>query len=78
MVAAKLANMQRGGDRPSDSDVNFDSANLHIRNEVSQSEAADMLNVSTRSVASAAKLRDNAPPELQQAVEHGAVSAHRL
>lgn len=63
MVAAKLANMP--AHRPADN-----SANL----QTSQSDAADMLNVSTRSVASAAKVLEEAPPEVVHAVESGAVS----
>lgn len=46
MVASKLANITHGGNRK-DQD-----ANLHF--EVSRSDAADMLNVSTRTVAAAA------------------------
>ncbi len=64
MIAANLANMPRGGDRPSASDSNFDSANLHIRKEVSQSDAAEMLQVSPRSVATAAKIEREAPEEV--------------
>lgn len=45
MVAAKLANMARGGDRKSDQ-----TANLHV-DSVRQSDAAKLLNVSTRTVA---------------------------
>jgi hypothetical protein len=43
MVAAKLANMPRGGDRPSPKDPNFESANFP-NHFVSQSAAAEMLN----------------------------------
>ena len=50
VIASRLANMQRGGDRPSENDSNFDSANLPIGN-FSQPEAAEMLNVSPRTVA---------------------------
>ncbi len=70
MVAAKLANIQ-AGDFVGNQHVA--SANLQTP-RVSQSDAADMLSVSTRSVASAAKVRDEAPPELLHAVESGAVS----
>lgn len=63
MVAAKLANMP--AHRPADN-----SANL----QTSQSEAAEMLSVSTRSVASAAKVQAEASPEVVQAVEQGAMS----
>jgi hypothetical protein len=44
MIAAKLANMPHGGDRKSDQ-----AANLPL---VSQSAAAEMLNVSDRSIRS--------------------------
>lgn len=74
MVAAKLANMPRGGDRPSASDSNFDAANLPIRNATSQSEAADLLSVSPRSVRTAKKIQAEAEPELVAAVERGEVA----
>lgn len=44
------------------------SANLP---KVSQADAAELLNVSERSVADAAKVRDNATPALKAAVEQG-------
>lgn len=62
MVAAKLANMP--AHRPGDK-----SANL----QTSQSRAAELLNVSTRTVAAAAKVKDAGAPELVQAVEAGRV-----
>lgn len=53
-VAAKLANMTRGGDRRSDQ-----SANLHFENSpVTISQAAEMLNVSERSVKTARKVQE--------------------
>lgn len=67
MVAARLATMKVGGDR-----VSEHSANLP--NGVSQSRAAELLNVSTRSVTAAAKVRDEGAQELVQAVEAGRVS----
>jgi N6-adenosine-specific RNA methylase IME4/ParB-like chromosome segregation protein Spo0J len=63
MIAAKLANMP--AHRPANK-----SANL----PTSQPEAAALLNVSDRSVRSAAVVRDNAVPELSGKVESGAVS----
>lgn len=61
MVAAKLANMPRGGDRKSDA---YDhSANL--RND----QTAEMLNVSTRSVETAKRVLRDGAEELQAAVE---------
>lgn len=65
-VAAKLANMNQG----ERTDLQ-PSANLP---KVSQSEAADMLNVSERSVTTARKVIEQGAPELVAAVEHGAVS----
>jgi N6-adenosine-specific RNA methylase IME4 len=63
MVAAKLANMP--AHRPDDK-----SANL----QTSQEAAAKLLNVSTRTVASAKQVHDKAVPELKAAVEAGNVS----
>jgi N6-adenosine-specific RNA methylase IME4 len=59
-IAAKLAILPQG--RPSDN-----PANLPVR----QANAAAMLNVSERSVRSAAVVRDKAEPELRRAVEQG-------
>lgn len=73
MVAAKLANMRRGGDRPSANDSNFESANLPNGN-VSQPQAAEMLNVSERTVRSAKKVIDYAIPEITQKVDSGEMS----
>jgi DNA modification methylase len=66
MVAAKIANMQQGAR----TDVQ-PSANLQ---KVRQSEAAKILNVSERSVASAKSIRDHGTPELIKAVESGKVA----
>ena len=63
MVAAKLANLNEG--RPSE------TAQICA---VSQDSAAEMLNVSRRTVQSAAKIRDDGTPELVDAVERGKVS----
>lgn len=52
MVAARLANMDHGGDRPSKNDSNFEAANLPLR-KISQSAAAALLSVSARSVRTA-------------------------
>jgi len=67
MVAAKLANMVVGG-------AEANSANLQSCQPVSQADADEMLNVSTRTVAAAAKVRSEAPDELVRAVEQGTVS----
>lgn len=68
VVAAKIANMRHGGDRRSDQ-----AANLPVEN-VSQSAAAEMLNVSERTVRSARTVIDEGAPELVAAVETGIVS----
>jgi ParB-like chromosome segregation protein Spo0J len=64
MVAAKLANMPQGAR------VDL-RANLH---EVSAAKAAEMLNVSERTVKSAKQVQEKAAPELKAAVEQGKVS----
>lgn len=74
MVAAKLANMSlgdnKGAHRPPEG-----SANLPTHTgQVSQADAAKMLNVSTRSVTAASKVNDEGAAELVQAVERGEVS----
>jgi hypothetical protein len=50
MVAGKIANMTVGGDRRSDHSANLPN--------VSQTEAAELLNVSTRTVTNAARVLD--------------------
>jgi hypothetical protein len=63
MAAANLANIQAGGDR-----VSEQSANL--RNGLtSQDEAAELLQVSRRSVQTAAKVKRTAPAEVVEAVK---------
>lgn len=67
MVAAKLANLSDG--------QKTSSANLPSI-AVTQSDAAEMLNVSTRSVTSAKKIIEDAPLEVAKAVERGAMSVN--
>jgi hypothetical protein len=69
MSAAKIANLPHGGDRRSDQ-----AANLPIDNAVSQSEAADLLNVSRRSLRSASQVIDQGTPELDAAVFSGDIA----
>lgn len=64
MVAAKLATIAHGGDRQ--------DANLHLAR--TSAEAAALLNVSERSVASARAIRDCGVEELQSKVVSGAMS----
>lgn len=68
MVAARLATDSVGGDRKSENHY----ANLH--NDLSRENAAEMLNVSSRSIANAEDVIENAPPEVVKAVESGVVS----
>ena len=68
-VAAKLANMPLGG-------ATYRSANLQT-DSVSQADAAKMLNVSTRSVAAAAKVIHEGDDELVHAVERGDFAVSR-
>lgn len=82
-VAARLTTLQHGGDRRSDqfAEARVASANLPLETEtpveITQSRAAELLNVSERSVRDAVRVRDQATAELQRAVERGhlAVSA---
>jgi hypothetical protein len=64
-VASKIEGMKHGGDRKSDQDANW---------QVDRATAASMLNVSERSIARAAVVRDKAGPELQAAVEQGYIA----
>lgn len=66
MVAAKLANLSNGGDRVSEQFANLQT--------VTQADAADMLNVSARTVANARRVVEGGVPELVAAVERGDVA----
>lgn len=68
-VAAKLANMPLGG-------ATYRSANLQTdgASQVSQADAAKLLNVSTRTVAAAAKVIHEGDDSLVKAVERGDVA----
>jgi phage N-6-adenine-methyltransferase len=65
MVAARLANMDVGR--------NWDNS-ANLQNKTSRAEAAELLNVSERTVNAAAKVKDEGTPELVHAVESGAAS----
>jgi ParB-like chromosome segregation protein Spo0J len=69
MVAASLANMKQGARTDLEP-----SASLPKVAEVSQADAARMLDVSTRSVTAAAKVIEHGTPELVEAVKQGEVS----
>ena len=67
MIAEKIANLARGGDRHSEK---FQSANLHFERPVTRVEAARKLGVSKRSADTAADLKKTSP-EAASAVERG-------
>ena len=69
MVAAKMADLNAGGDRRSD---DFKAPIGALK---TQREAADLLNVSRRSVQRAREVVKNAIPEIQDMVTSGEVSA---
>ena len=71
MIAAKLANVEHGGDRRSDQ-----SAILRV-DHVSQLEAAAKLNVSRRTVQMAKVVLEGADPAVVAAVEQGRVPVAR-
>lgn len=69
MVAAKLSNLEHGGNRK----ATDQAANLPL-DPVPQSKAAEMLNVSERTVRAAVKIKDSGVDELVHAVEQGTMS----
>ena len=68
-VASKIANLPRGGQSE-------EPANLPVSLKVAQADAASLLNVSERSLRSAAAIRDLAEPEIQRAVEQGLLTVN--
>lgn len=72
-IAAGMANMSRGGDRRSDQTATLQNGEPAI----SQSDAAEIMGVSERSVAKAAKVRKKGTKQLQQAVTDGEISVNR-
>ncbi len=60
MVAGKLANIKKGGDRKSE------NQKVNLANDISQADAAKLLNVSTASVKTAKKVQEKAVPELTE------------
>lgn len=64
MVAARIENLKHGQTR---------DANLHV-SPVTRSDAADLLNVSERTIANARKVQDEGIAELAEAVTSGKVS----
>lgn len=65
-VAARLATFSHGGDRKSDQAANW--------RDVSQEQAAKLLNVGERSIQRAKKVLNEGVPELIQAVEQGEIA----
>ena len=76
VIAARLANMTRGNPHGWDA-VNSKSANLQNREDgkISQSTAAELLNVSPRLVATV-KAVEREAPELVEKIERGEMTAH--
>jgi len=72
-VAAKIANMTVGGDRPSKNDKSFESANWP--NGISQPKAAGMLNVSERTIRRY-KAVEREAPELTKRIDSGEITVH--
>lgn len=72
MVAAKLANLGHGGDRRSDQEANLPLETAPA--PVSVAQAAELLNVSERTVKTARAVQRDGAPELVAAVERGEVS----
>lgn len=74
-VAAKMANMKRGGDGSNQHESK--PANLPVGPApISQGQAADIMKVSERSVRDAAKVLEQGAPELVEAVEQGKASVN--
>lgn len=69
-VAARLANMEHGGDRRSGQAANLPNG----QPAVSQAKAAELLNVSERSVRDAKHVQQDGIPELAAAVDAGEVT----
>ena len=68
LVAARIANLQRGGDRKSDQSPNWDF------DAVTQTAAGDLLNVGRQSVIRAKKVLDEGIKDLVDAVERGEIA----
>jgi hypothetical protein len=67
MVAHRLEGYTHGGDRKNQ------DANLHL----DRKQAAEMLNVGVRSIATAAKIKREAPEPIVEAAKAGTVSGYK-
>lgn len=74
LVAARIANIKRGGIRSGQNTVASQTANL--QGEVSRQSASKLLNVSERTIATAKKVEQYAAPELLVAVETGQLTVN--
>ena len=74
MVAARLANLAHGGNRKSDQAANLPLDDRSPVPPVTQASAAEMLNVSERTVRAAKVVQDKGDPELVAKVERNEVS----
>jgi hypothetical protein len=70
MVSAKLENVQQGGRPGNQNAAKNEDANLHVRfDDITRARAAELLNVSPRSVASAKKVLNKADESIVDAIE---------
>lgn len=77
MVAAKLANLRKGGRDGSRTDPPIGGSPDAPVSKVATADAAKALNVSPRSVDRARQIRDHGTPELQADVETGALTVNK-
>jgi len=75
LVAARLANLVHGGVREGQNTRTAQAAHLPLEG-VSHKQAAELLNVSERTLRTAKQVEHNATPELTKQVEQGLVSVH--
>ena len=73
MVADKIRNVQRGGDRRSE-DFKLQNCTLDGNSPISRADAAEIMNVSERSISNAHTVRAKGVPMLVQAVEAGKIT----
>ena len=75
-VGARVENMTHGGSRPREQDANWhlDLGIAHESSAVRRADAAEMLNVSKRSIARAHKVIDLGVPELVEKMDRGEIA----
>jgi hypothetical protein len=73
-IAAKLANMQSGANPGNSNAVKNKNESANLPTGISQTQAADMLNVSERSLRTAKKVQEEAIPEITERMSSGEMS----